>query len=105
MSGIPLSGPIIGMVLLLAGMLIFKGPSAELRASSSALLGYLSLLFVPAGVGIINYFRLIGHQWLTITVALIISSVLAMAGAGLVVQSVNQLLRSARTRVVAAPAS
>jgi holin-like protein len=90
LTGLPLSGPISGMVLLLGAMLIRGGPSAQLRASSGSLLSYLSLLFVPAAVGVMPYLPLLRSQWLPIAVALLVSTVLAMGSAALIVQAINR---------------
>lgn len=93
MTGLPLSGPIIGMVLLLGAMKVRNGPSTELRASANLLLGYLSLLFVPAAVGVMAYLPVLHRQWLPIAVALLISTILGMASAALVMQAVNRRYR------------
>jgi holin-like protein len=42
-SGIPLSGPIIGMILLLAALTVRGGASDEFCGSAQTTLGYLSL--------------------------------------------------------------
>lgn len=54
----PIPGPVIGMGLLLAALVLKGGPSAELQQTAGHLLQHLSLLFVPAGVGIMLYFHL-----------------------------------------------
>jgi holin-like protein len=84
------------MVFLLAALLIHGSPSPDLRASTNALLGYLSLLFVPAAVGIMPYFPLLRAQWLTIAVTLLVSAALGMASAATVVQVLNRRHRSRR---------
>ena len=93
LTGLPLSGPITGMVILLAVMIARKGPSPELRNSSSALLGYLSLLFVPAAVGIMPHLSVLRAQWLPVVIALFVSTFLGMATAALVVQAMNRRAR------------
>ena len=50
-AGLPLPGPVLGMVILFAG-LMFRGLPRGLATVADALLGNLSLLFVPAGVGV-----------------------------------------------------
>ena len=90
LAGVPLSGPITGMVLLLALMLARGGPSTDLRASATSLLGYLSLLFVPAAVGIMPYLSVLRAQWLPVAVALLVSTVLAMGSSALIVQRLNR---------------
>lgn len=93
-TGLPLSGPMIGMVLLLSVLSIKRGPSRELRASANALLGYLSLLFVPAAVGVMPFLPLLRAQWLPIGVALAASSVVSMASAAWIVQSMSRRTRA-----------
>ena len=81
-SGLALSipGPVIGMVLLLLTLLA-KGEKLDknMRANTAALLRHLSLLFIPAGVGIMLHLDRIGKKWLPITLALIISTFAGMA--------------------------
>jgi holin-like protein len=98
LTGLPLSGPIIGMVILLAVMFVGKGPSPELRNSSSALLGYLSLLFVPAAVGIMPHLSVLRAQWLPVVIALLVSTFLGMGTAALVVQAMNRRARMPQAR-------
>ena len=100
---LPLSGPVIGMALLLALLSARGGPSEELRNSANSLLGYLSLLFVPAAVGIMPFLPLLRAQWLPIAVALIGSSVMAMAAAALIMQAMNRRV-TARPPLIAEPA-
>ena len=77
--GLPLPGPVLGM-LLLFGSLLWRGSVPEpVRAVSGTLLRYLALLFVPAGVGLMVHFRLIGQDWLAILAALVVSTALALA--------------------------
>jgi holin-like protein len=88
---IPLSGPIIGMVLLLIALTIRGGASEEFNRSGHALLGYLSLFFVPPGVGVMRNLPLLRAHWLPILLALILSTVLAMISGALVMQSLKRL--------------
>jgi holin-like protein len=72
-TGLPIPGPVCGMALLFAGLLIFGLPDA-LAQVGEALLGNLSLLFVPAGVGVILHARLMAQEWLPIAASLILST-------------------------------
>ena len=100
-SGIPLSGPIIGMILLLAVLMVRGGASNEFCQSAQATLGYLSLFFVPPGVGIIEHLPLLRAHWLPVLLALIISTALAMASAALVMRSVERLRQRRPIPIVA----
>jgi holin-like protein len=99
-SDFPLSGPIISMVLLLIALTIIGGGSKEFNLSGQSLLRYLSLFFVPPGVGIMQHFPLIRAHWLPTLLALIISTALAMISGAIVMQSVNRLQRPRRTGAV-----
>jgi holin-like protein len=96
--GLPLSGPIIGMVLLLVALMVCGGASEEFNRSGQSTLGYLSLFFVPPGVGVMQHLALMRAQWLPTLLAVIISTVLAMISGAIVMQSVNRLHRRRRTR-------
>jgi len=76
---IPLPGPVLGMILLFLTLALRKGSGESLDSASSALLSHLSLLFVPAGVGMMVHFDRIANEWLPISVALVLSTVLTMA--------------------------
>lgn len=82
--GLPLPGPVVGMVLLFVGLLVKGSIPADLGKTADALLGNLSLCFVPAGVGVMLHAGLIGEDWLPISVALIASTLLAIAVTALV---------------------
>ena len=78
-AGIPVPGPVLGMVILF-GFLVYRGAVPEKLATvADTLLSHLSLLFVPAGVGVMLHFRLLGDDWLPLSVALVVSTVLTVA--------------------------
>lgn len=76
---LPFPGPVAGMVLLFAGLLARGAIPDDLAATADALLGNLSLLFVPAGVGVMLHAKLIGNDWLPISVSLVVSTALTIA--------------------------
>ena len=75
--GLPLPGPVLGLVFLLIGLLLFGRIPDSVRQVSSGLLANLSLLFVPAGVGLVLHFDLLAKEWWIILLALIFSTLLA----------------------------
>jgi holin-like protein len=99
-SGIPLSGPIIGLILLLAALMVRGGASDEFCRSGQAMLGYLSLFFVPPGVGIMQHLALLRAYWLPMLLALIVSTALAMVSGALVMKSVEQLRLRRRLSII-----
>jgi putative effector of murein hydrolase LrgA (UPF0299 family) len=90
-TGIPLPGPVVGMVLLFVGLLIRGGVPEELGRVSASLLQNLSLLFVPAGVGVMTHLALLEAQWLPISVSLVVSTLLTIAVTGLAMSALVRL--------------
>lgn len=83
---LPVPGPVIGMGLLFAGLTLRGGPPQELERTARGLLSHLSLLFVPAGVGIMLHLDLILTQWKPILAALVLSTALTIGVTGFILQ-------------------
>lgn len=81
-TGWPVPGPVIGMALLFVGLLARGRLPQRLGGVADGLLGSLSLLFVPAGVGVMQHAGLIGSELLPISVALVGSTVVAVGVTG-----------------------
>lgn len=80
---LPLPGPVVGLVLLLAAMRLRPGLADWLRPVGEGVLAHLSLFFVPAGVGIVAHLPLLRENGLALLAAIVVSTVLALiAGAG-----------------------
>ena len=86
---LPVPGPVLGMVLLLGLVLLRPAMIDWLRPTSLELLKHLSLLFVPAGVGVMLHVARIGREWLPIAVALVVNAIViglaALAAIGVLV--------------------
>ncbi|MCW5594371.1 MAG: CidA/LrgA family protein [Rhodocyclaceae bacterium] len=87
---LPIPGPVIGMALLFAALALRGGPSPELRDTAQNLLQHLSLLFVPAGVGVMLHFGRIGDEWLPLMASLIGSTLLTIAVTALVLRALSR---------------
>ena len=85
--GLPIPGSVIGMILLFLTLLAKGRAGEELRSGTGALLQHLSLLFVPAGAGIMLHLQRVGDEWLPITLALVISTFAGMAVTALVLKA------------------
>lgn len=83
-TGWPVPGPVIGMALLFVGLLARGRLPEGLGGVADGLLGSLSLLFIPAGVGVMQHAGLIGSELLPISVALVVSTVVAVGVTGMV---------------------
>ncbi len=87
---LPLPGPVVGMLLLFC-LLVIRGFVPDgLGEVSDALLSSLSLLFVPAGVGVMLHFELLGAELIPLSVALVVSTLLTIAVTALVMVWFNK---------------
>lgn len=77
--GISLPGAVAGMLLLLAVSLIRKRVAHPVADASHGLLSHLSLLYVPAGVGILDHARLLAAHGLGMLATLILSTAVTAA--------------------------
>ncbi len=84
---LPVPGPVIGMILLFCWLAIDDRLLAMIQGTTAELLKHLSLLFVPAGVGIMVHGSRIGGEWMPIIVALVLSTWLAIATTALVTRA------------------
>jgi len=83
---LPIPGPVLGMMMLFITLLIRGYAPESISAASSALLSHLSLLFVPAGVGMMVHFDRIASEWLPITLALFFSTLITMVATAGIMQ-------------------
>ncbi|MBI4997332.1 MAG: CidA/LrgA family protein [Rhodocyclales bacterium] len=81
---LPVPGPVIGMALLFTALVIRDGVPDKLRTTANNLLQHLSLLFVPAGVGVMVHFARLGDEWPAIVAALLVSTFVTLGVTGLV---------------------
>jgi putative effector of murein hydrolase LrgA (UPF0299 family) len=85
--GWPVPGPVTGMLLLLATLVAAPRLQDVVEAGANELLRHLSLLFVPAGVGIVVAASSAGGQWLAIVVSVVVSTLATMAVTALVLKA------------------
>ncbi len=81
---LPVPGPVIGMALLFATLVVRGGAPENLRTTANNLLQHLSLLFVPAGAGVMVHFARLGNEWPAIVATLLISTFVTLGVTGLV---------------------
>lgn len=94
--GLPVPGPVLGLLLMGGVLRFWPDAAAWLRPTSLELLRHLSLLFVPAGVGIMVHVARLGDEWLPIAVALIVSTALAIVVTAIVVAGSTRWLARRR---------
>jgi len=90
---LPVPGPVLGLVLLLATLALRRGVPGSLESTASGLLKHFSLLFVPAGVGVLQHLGRIEAEWLAIAAALLVSSVATIVVTAVVMRGMIRLLK------------
>ena len=93
--GVPVPGPVVGMALLLATLVMRPSLLGALKPTAQTLLQHLSLLFVPAGVGVMLHLQRLGDEALAIGVALVLSTWIGMGVAALVMLGLMRLAGTA----------
>ncbi len=85
--GLPMPGPVVGLMILLALLLardrfaiLAWGPLQQdgVESASRGLLAHLSLLFIPAGVGVVQKLDLLAEHGIAIAVILAVSVVVTL---------------------------
>lgn len=89
-TGLPVPGPVCGMTLLFAGLVIKGGVPDEVAKLADALLSNLSLLFIPAGVGVMLHLQIMRTDLLPISIALAVSTLITIAITALMMQFLNR---------------
>lgn len=95
-TGIPVPGPVIGMMLMLFAFFLKDDLIDRIRPTAGGLLSNLSLLFVPAGVGIIQYGDLFIEEGLDIAAVLVLSTLIAMLVTAYTIIFVEKLIHRER---------
>ncbi len=76
--GLPVPGPVIGLALLLVTLALRPTLLGSIKSTATTLLSHLSLLFVPAGVGVMVHFARLSDEGGAIVAAVVCSTLLAI---------------------------
>ncbi|OXT00506.1 hypothetical protein B7H23_10345 [Notoacmeibacter marinus] len=85
-GGLPVPGPVLGMVLLFVVLLVRGRIGDNLERVGGTLLSYLSLLFVPAGVGVITHLGALRSSLLPLATAIVVPTLLTIIVSALLVK-------------------
>ncbi|MFF8799333.1 MULTISPECIES: CidA/LrgA family protein [unclassified Methylobacterium] len=104
-AGLPVPGPVIGMALLLVFLVVrdrarpvsnrwLPPPLVDggLEDASKGLLAHLSIMFVPAGVGIIGRLDVLASRGLALALVLVLSVTLTLAATVLTFVAVSRIM-------------
>jgi putative effector of murein hydrolase LrgA (UPF0299 family) len=90
-AALPVPGPVLGMALLLAAFALRPALVEAVAPTARGLLAHLSLLFVPAGVGVVGHLDRMGTDGAAILTAIVASTALAMLAAAAAFLAVARL--------------
>lgn len=88
----PVPGPVIGAALLAAGLLLRGGVPGFLSTTANGILRNLSLLFVPAAVGLMQHVDLVARHGAALLATLVLSALLTMVATAWVFTLTSRLV-------------
>jgi len=91
--GSPLPGPVIGLALLFL-FLVAKFPLPQAtHETADGILKHLSLLFVPAGVGVVQQLPLLGAEGWKLLLVILVSITLSLAATAITFAALARLMK------------
>lgn len=94
---LPVPGAVVGMALLAVVLGLRRRPAPGLEGAADGLLALLPLLFVPAGVGIVQFTSSLQRAWLPVLLTLFGVTLLTVATTALTLRACLAL-QSRRSR-------
>jgi putative effector of murein hydrolase LrgA (UPF0299 family) len=91
LANISVPGPVVGIILLVCWLSWRGEVPADVQRTSSGLLTHLSLLFIPAGTGVMVHIHKLRVEWLAILGALLLGTLLTLIVTVLVFIAVSRL--------------
>jgi len=100
-------GPVIGLILLLVTLIFLKkfkktaivNLKADVINTSNYILSYLSLLFVPIGVGVVMHLSYLENNLFRVLIIVFISTILTISGTAFLMEKINhKLIKNVRKR-------
>jgi len=94
---INIPGPVIGLILLLLFFIYFLKSSSskkikkQISETSHQIIGYLSLLFVPIGVGVVMHINYLGDNLFKILAIIIIGTLSTLVFTAFVMEKIINL--------------
>lgn len=88
---VPVPGPVMGMVLMVAGLMLSPRLVALVRPVAQNILGNLLILFVPAGVGAAGQLTTLGERAVPVMLAVVASTILAIIAGAMTFVAVARL--------------
>ncbi|MBW7475839.1 CidA/LrgA family holin-like protein [Paenibacillus oenotherae] len=86
-----LPGSILGLLLLWAALLCKLLPAKWIDSGANFIQSYLPLIFIPATIGIMNYFNIFAGKGMLLILVVIASTLITMVAAGYTSQFIVRL--------------
>ncbi|WP_372746953.1 CidA/LrgA family protein [Lutibacter sp.] len=86
---IPIPGSILGMLLIVLALELKILKPERVAQVANFLLNNMAMFFIPAGVGIMCHFKILKQEWLPISIAIIVSSLLVITVVGKLMERKN----------------
>lgn len=83
---LPLSGSIIAMLLLVLALELKLIKTKDVKDVANFLLNNMAMFFIPAGVGLMCHYRVLKQEWMSISIAIIVSALLVITVVGLIMK-------------------
>ena len=100
-------GPVLGLILLLITLIFLKkfkkqaitNLKNDVVNTSNYILSYLSLLFVPIGVGVVMHLSYLENNLFKVLIIVFISTILTIGGTAFLMEKINRkLIKNDRKR-------
>lgn len=98
LTGVPIPSSVIGMLLLATSLQLGWIKERQIKQVSDFLVRNLGFFFVPAGVSVMLYFDIFREQWLPITAATVISTLIVFIVTGQIHQITRRISRKYSSR-------
>ncbi|HIF9412608.1 TPA: CidA/LrgA family protein [Photobacterium damselae] len=85
LTHLPISGSIIGLFILFTALCLGVCPTSWVESTCNLLIKHMALLFVPVGVGLMNYLDLISNNVAVIAASTFGSTFIVLVVLGLAV--------------------
>jgi putative effector of murein hydrolase LrgA (UPF0299 family) len=92
LATLPVPGPVVGMVLLFAMLLVRAPLPNAVEDTADGMLRHLSLLFVPAGVGVVQHLDRLGSDGIQLVIVVVLATAVTLAVTALVFEWLARLM-------------
>ncbi|PKF56276.1 hydrogenase [Alteromonadales bacterium alter-6D02] len=82
LTGLPIPGSIWGLLLLFTCLSLRIIPLKLVQPSTNLLLSYITLFFVPVGVGLLEHLQLLSNHWPVIVISSLVSTFIVLICVG-----------------------